>query len=64
MRRTIFRVMTVAMMAVGTLGWTGNVPPAGGHVGCQAPDGGPCYSENCLWHFEAKPPTHFHWYCR
>ena len=58
------RVLVVGTMIVASLSWTGNVVPANSHVGCQAPDGGPCYSENCLWQFSFKPPAHFHWYCR
>ena len=64
MKRRNLRIVAVAGALLANLAWTGNVPPVNSHAGCEAPDGGPCYVENCTWTFSFKPPTHFHWYCR
>ncbi|MDQ3915321.1 MAG: hypothetical protein M3323_08340 [Actinomycetota bacterium] len=64
MRSVMRRVLVVVTAVVVNLSWTGNVVPVSSHVGCQAPDGGPCYSENCQWQFGYEKPAHFHWYCR
>ncbi|MDQ3981744.1 MAG: hypothetical protein M3271_03575 [Actinomycetota bacterium] len=64
MRGLLRRALVVVAAIAVNLSWTGNVVPVNSHVGCEAPDGGPCYSENCLWQFGYEKPLHFHWYCR